>query len=287
MDRMDHASAPSGGRLMQRILSRARSQLGIRSRVEELETKLEERNRVLSTIAHELRTPLTVMQTTTALLLEESAGPLSRRQREFLESMSGITGEMVRFVEGILAEIKVDRAWMPLDARPLDLRRIIRRVRTAMQPLLDERGQTLQTTVPSLLARPQGNETWIHHVLTNLVHNAAKHAGEGGTIVVSVTEHDECVAVTVSDNGHGLVTTGRERLFEEFYQEEPVSDAAFEGTGLGLAIVRNVIERHGGRVYVTTAPGLGTMVSFTLPLPPAEESARGESNRNEPSRTAG
>ncbi|TVQ97023.1 MAG: sensor histidine kinase [Spirochaetaceae bacterium] len=279
---MEHAAVPPGSRLVQRFVSRIRARFGIGARVEELQTKLDERNRVLSTIAHELRTPLTVMQTTTALLLEESTGPLSERQREFLESMSGTTTSMVRFVEGILAEIKVDRAWMPLDARPLDLRRIIRRVRTAMQPLLDERRQTLQTTVPSLLTRPLGNETWIHHVLTNLVHNAAKHAGERGTIVVSVTEHDECVAVTVSDNGHGLVTTGRERLFEEFYQEEPVSDAAFEGTGLGLAIVRNVIERHGGRVYVTTAPGLGTMVSFTLPLPQL-----GDTEPNEPSRTAG
>ncbi len=180
--------------------------------------------------------------------------------------MSGTTAEMVRFVESILAEIKVDRAWMPVDSRPLDLRRIIRRVRTAMQPLLEERHQTMQTIVPSLLTRPTGNETWIHHVLTNLVHNAAKHAGERGTIVVSVTDHDECVAVTVSDNGHGLVNTGRERLFEEFYQEEPDSARSHEGTGLGLAIVRNVVERHGGKVYVTTAAGLGTMVSFTLPL---------------------
>lgn len=232
----------------------------------ELRVRLEDRNRILSTIAHELRTPLTVMQTTTALLLEEGPGPLTERQREFLGSMSDSTTEMVRFVEGILAEIKVDRAWMPVDIGPLDLRRIIRRVHIAMQPLIEERHQTLQTIVPSLLTRPRGNETWIHHVLTNLVHNAAKHAGDKGTIVVSVTEHDSCVAVTVSDNGHGIVSTGRERLFEEFYQEEPQSAVSHEGTGLGLAIVRNVVERHGGKVYVTTASGLGTMVSFTLPL---------------------
>ena len=235
-------------------------------RAKQLRAELEKRDRLLSTIAHELRTPLTVMQTTTALLLEERTGPLTDRQREFLESMNGMTINMIRFSENILAEMKIDRTHMPIDPKPLDLRRIIRQVRTAMQPMIEERSQTIQIAVPSLLKRPRGNTTWIHHALTNLVHNAAKHAGAGGMIVVSVTEHDECVAITVSDNGHGLISTGREQLFEEFYQESPESEQALEGAGLGLAIVRNVVERHGGRLYVTTASGLGTIVSFTLPL---------------------
>lgn len=236
------------------------------ARIKEMQRVLDERNRMISTLAHELRTPLTVMQTTTAVLLEERTGPLTDRQKRFLESMHDNTHRMIRFTESVLADIKVEREWMPIGNRHLDLRRIIRQVGTTMQPVLDERGQSLRITFPSLLSRPRGNETWIHHVLTNLIHNAAKHAGRDGTIVISVTEQDDYVVVTVSDNGHGLVTTGRERLFEEFYQKDPRSEVSHDGTGLGLAIVRNVIERHGGKVYVTTAPGLGTMVSFTLPL---------------------
>ncbi|SIP88710.1 Signal transduction histidine kinase [Alkalispirochaeta americana] len=239
--------------------------------LDELRRTLEEKNRILSTLAHELRTPLTVMQTTTAVLLEERPGPLSPRQRHFLESMHENTCRMVQFSETILADIKVGRDWIPLDAQHLNLRRIIQRVKTSMQPVLEERNQSLRITFPSLLSRPRGNETWIYHVLTNLIHNAAKHAGEGGVVMISVNQHDHCVSVTVSDNGHGLLRAGREKIFEEFYQEEPQADSSLQGSGLGLAIVRNVIERHGGKVYVTTAAGLGTMVSFTLPLEPEKK----------------
>ncbi|MEX2445598.1 MAG: HAMP domain-containing sensor histidine kinase [Alkalispirochaeta sp.] len=235
-------------------------------RIGEIRQMLDERNQMLSTIAHELRTPLTVMQTTTAVLLEERTGPLTEKQRGFLESMHDNTHQMIRFTENVLADIKVDRDWIPTMNTPIDLRRMIRQVSSSLEPLIEQRNQSLRTTFPSLLSQPRGNETWIQHVLANLIHNAAKHAGDGGTIVISVTENDDSVAVTVSDNGHGLVTTGRERLFDEFYQEDPSAEASFEGTGLGLAIVRRVINRHGGRVYVTSARGLGTMVSFTLPL---------------------
>ena len=240
-----------------------RRQHGLRAT---LQSNVDEKNRLLSTMAHEVRTPLTVIQTTTAVLLEERAGPLNARQRTFLGSMHENTHRLIDFTENILAGIKVERGWMPGAAEPLEIRRIVRAVAAAMQSVLESRKQSLRYTFPSLLSKPPGDETWIRHVLMNLVHNASKYAGIGGTIVISVTENDRFVTVTVSDTGHGLVGHSRERLFDEFYQEQPLSEGGGEGSGLGLAIVRAVIQRHGGQVYVSTARGLGTMVSFTLPL---------------------
>jgi signal transduction histidine kinase len=134
-----------------------------------------------------------------------------------------------------------------------------------MQPLLNQRRQQIRYTFPALLARPKADEPWIRQVMVNLVHNASKHTNEGGLVIISVTQDDEQVVVTVTDNGKGLIGTGREELFKEFFQEQPNSTSGQDGFGLGLTIVRSVIESHGGKVYIGSSPNLGTMVSFTLP----------------------
>lgn len=227
---------------------------------------VQSRDQLLTTLAHEVRTPLTIMQATEGVLLDESPGPLNKRQRRFLEAIHGNTQRLIHFSENMLASIKVDRGWTPDQTQRIDLRRITRQVVETMQPLLDQRQQQIHYTFPSMLAAPRADETWIRQVLLNLIHNASKYTGDTGMIVISVTQDDQWVVVTVSDNGAGLAGSARDALFEEFYQERPYSSTGQEGSGLGLAIVRSVIERHGGKVYVGTAQGLGTMVSFTLPL---------------------
>jgi two-component system, OmpR family, phosphate regulon sensor histidine kinase PhoR len=243
---------------------------GIRHRLEagleQCRRTIRARNELLATLAHEIRTPLTIVRSGAEVLLEETPGPLTDRQRRFLDSIRANTLRLIQFSENMLASIKVDQGWEPDRSTPLDLRRLSRQVAELMQPLLVQRGQTIRFSFPSLLSRPRADEAWIRQVLVNLVHNAAKHTAEGGMIVISATEQEDAVVITVSDNGTGLVGATREQLFREFYQEQPHSGAGQDGAGLGLAIVRSVVERHGGTVYAGTAPGAGTMVSFTLPV---------------------
>ncbi len=224
------------------------------------------RNELLATLAHEVRTPLTIIRSASEVMIEETPGPLVDRQRKFLESIRANSLRLIQFSENMLATIKVDQGWEPDRTKAIDLRRLAREVAQLMQPLLEQRRQTIRFSFPSLLSRPRADLSWIRQVLVNLVHNAAKHIAEGGMIVISATEQEGAVVVTVSDNGTGLVGTTREQLFREFYQEQPLSGVGQEGAGLGLAIVKTVIERHGGTVYAGTSPGAGTMVSFTLPV---------------------
>lgn len=224
------------------------------------------RNEMVATLAHEIRTPLTVVRSAGEVMLDEIAGPLTERQRRFLESIRANSLRLIQFSENLLATIKVDQGWEPDRSVAIDLRRLSRQVTDQMQPLLAQRRQTVRFSFPSLLSRPRADESWIRQVLINLVHNAVKHTTEGGLIVISATEQKGAVVITVSDNGTGLVGDTRTQLFQEFYQEEPHSDVGQDGAGLGLAIVKSVIERHGGAVYAGTSPGAGTMISFTLPV---------------------
>ncbi|MBN2860962.1 MAG: HAMP domain-containing histidine kinase [Sphaerochaetaceae bacterium] len=221
---------------------------------------------MLATLAHEIRTPLTIMQTTENVLMEQIPGPLNPRQKKFMESIYINTQRLITFSENMLTLLKIGQEWKPDLSKTIDLRILTKQVIDMVQPLIQLRSQKIRYSFPSRVARPYADEAWIRQVLVNLIHNASKHTEEGGTIVVSLTQDDEQVVLTVSDNGQGLLGEGRETLFKEFYQEDHDLKTYQDGFGLGLAIVRTVIGRHRGNVYITSSRNLGTMVSFNLPV---------------------
>jgi len=220
---------------------------------------------MLATLAHEIRTPLTIMQTTENVLMEQIPGPLNARQRKFMESIFINTHRLITFSENMLTLLKMEQDWQPDLSKPIDLRLLIRQVSDTMQPMLLVKKQQIKCSFPSLLSRPKADEAWIRQVLINLIHNASKHTDEQGSILITVTQDDRQVVVTVTDTGHGLLGSERETLFKEFYQENQDKREYQDGFGLGLSIVRAIIERHHGKVYITSTKEMGTMVSFNLP----------------------
>ncbi|AEV30174.1 signal transduction histidine kinase [Sphaerochaeta pleomorpha str. Grapes] len=220
---------------------------------------------MLATLAHEIRTPLTIMQTTENVLLEEIPGPLNARQKKFMDSIFINTQRLIAFSENMLTLLKLERDWQPDLSKTIDLRNLIRQVVEIMEPMLASKTQYIKCSFPSLLSHPKADEAWIRQVLINLVHNASKHTDGQGSILISVTQDESQVVVTVTDNGHGLLGRQRETLFKEFYQEKQDMKEYQDGFGLGLTIVRMIIERHHGQVYITSSRQQGTMVSFSLP----------------------
>ena len=227
-------------------------------------------DKMLATLAHEIRTPLTIMQTTENVLMEQIPGPLNNRQTKFMESIYINTQRLITFSENMLTLLKLGQDWQPDLSKTIDLRFLTRQVVEMVQPMIQLRKQKIKYSFPSMVSRPYADEAWIRQVLVNLIHNASKHTEEQGTIVISLTQDDEQVVLTVSDNGQGLLGEGRETLFKEFYQEDHDLKTYQDGFGLGLAIVRAIIEKHHGHVYITSSKNLGTMVSFNLPAEATE-----------------
>lgn len=230
---------------------------------ETLNVKIKRKNELLSTMTHELRTPLSVLRTSLDLLKEERPGPLTEKQRSLIESSADNTLRLIRFSNSILAAVKIDSSGFRLSRKPVDLRVTIRSVCREMKPWLNERGVELRYSYPNLLRRVMIDPTWIGQVLINLIHNAGKHLNREGRIDVSVTDNESCLVVTVADNGRGIEKSDKPHIFMEFYQGR--DDERLDGAGLGLTIVRDVVQMHGGEVYVSSTPGLGTTLSFTLP----------------------
>lgn len=218
-----------------------------------------------SMLAHEIRTPLTIMQTTTNLLLEEIPGPLNTRQKQFVKSNYEYTQRLITFSENMLTLLKFEKEFEIKGSEKLNIRHITQDIVAFFGPLLQIKGQTIRYSFPALLNNPIGDESLIRQVFINLIHNAVKHTREGGYIVISVTQDDNQMVVSISDNGEGVEGEGRENLFREFYQEKGSHDEFQDGFGLGLSIARQIIQKHGGNVYITSVKDKGTIVSFTLP----------------------
>lgn len=237
----------------------------LKAEINAQQVQIDGKNKLLSTLSHELRTPLAVIKTSTEIILEERPGEINTTQKRFLTAVLDNTMRMVRFVDTILASIKVEYAWFRMNKKSMDIRTVIKKVCNDLLPFISSRDQELKYTYPNLISRTIADENWIQQVLINLIHNASKHVGKNGRIIISVMENEQCIVVSVSDDGSGIVNQEKPKIFSEFYQGSETEDENMDGAGLGLSIVKDVIEKHNGKVYVGSVAGLGTTLSFTLP----------------------
>jgi signal transduction histidine kinase len=150
---------------------------------------------------------------------------------------------------------------------PVQVKSIASRVVEDLRPQAAEKQIIVNARVEegSLPLVALGDEQRIAQVFTNLVGNALKFTEASGTIDVSLSRKNGEVECRVRDTGCGIPPDELDRVFDRFYQVEKVVTRKSGGTGLGLAIVKNIVEAHGGRIWIESRLGEGTQVSFTLP----------------------
>ncbi|MDY6875160.1 MAG: ATP-binding protein [Chloroflexota bacterium] len=229
-------------------------------------THLKELDRIKSefvaTVSHDLRTPLTTIQGYIELL--PRVGPLNEQQQEFIlrarESIETIT-ELI----SDLLDIGRIEAGFDLEMTSCDLGQVIEEIVGEFRPRAEHKKQELHWQPSETLLLVQGNPNRLRQVMDNLLGNAIKYTQEGGRISVSASEDTGHIVVHVADNGLGIHHTQQPYIFDKFYRVESDETADIKGTGLGLAIVKAVIEKHNGRVWVESKPGIGSVFSFVLP----------------------
>ena len=229
----------------------------------ELEKSVQVRSDRLSMLSHEIRTPLTLMSASLELLFDESAGPLMEQQRTFLQTIYQNEERIATLAQNLLTQARLESGVFSPRPQPVDLRRVVRLVVNDMRILIEQRKQQIRTYYPQVLPPAPADPGLIRQVLINLIQNASRHTSEGGLIVVSIAQNDYALLVSVTDDGAGMGLEHRRQLFKRFSTTEGNSG---EGTGLGLVIVKQIVEWHGGQVYVDTSLGRGTSFYFTLPF---------------------
>lgn len=258
------------------------------------QARLTERMRVdfVANASHELRTPLANISGFIETLLGPAAEDEPARRR-FLDIMGREAARMSRLIDDLLSlsRIELDKYVRPQTR--LELPPLLTDVGKTLAMRLEADGRKLVLEVEPNLPQVVADRDQILQVLHNLISNALKYGHSGTPVMVSAVlekpaRGEEMVRVSVRDEGDGIAPEHLPRLTERFYRIDTGRSRSMGGTGLGLAIVKHIVERHRGRLEISSRQGEGTVVSFTLPvmapaLKPAEEAEAPEGvsqNRN-------
>ena len=220
----------------------------------------------LSLITHELRSPLNAINGYLDLALEGLAGELNERQREFLQRARAGSEHLYALIEDLLLASRSDAGQLRLTRELVTLRNLVHDVLEELELTARDAEVSLETEIPADLPVLTLDAVRVQHVLRNLLVNALHSTPTGGHITISAHYEAEqkLVEIRVKDTGCGIDPHYHERIFERFFQLPRPTGGRASGQGLGLAIVKLIVELHGGRVRVESAPNEGSTFIFTL-----------------------
>jgi signal transduction histidine kinase/HAMP domain-containing protein len=220
----------------------------------------------IGTISHELRTPITTLRGTNEMLLRGMFGSLDPQQRTEIERMQHKLISMTGLINNVIVIAQIDAGSLPLELEPLNLHEVIEEAIWKLRKPIKEKGLSLAFDIPEDIPPVLADYDHFHTIVHQLVDNAHLYTQEGG-ITIRAKQHGEYVQIDVSDTGCGIDPSMHEQVFERFVRgsgEGEGIDSQDRGIGLGLAIVKQLVEQHGGRVWLTSAAGQGSVFSFTL-----------------------
>ncbi len=214
-------------------------------------------------VSHELRTPMTVLNGT---LHVASLPNITPEERDLMmQDARHSSDELAQILDNLVELSRHQAGRLQLAVEETDLGQLIRDIVTAEEAHLE--GYNIVTDVPDELPLLDLDRVRVRQVLRNLMSNAAKYSPEGTEIRVSARRQDGEVLVSVTDHGKGITPEEQSQLFQPFERLAETSRTS-RGLGLGLMVCKRLVEAHGGRIRVTSAPGQGSTFSFTLPLRP-------------------
>jgi signal transduction histidine kinase len=252
-------------------------QVDARRKVEDLSRLKDE---FLSIASHELRTPVTSIKGYTQLaktLIRENDLTTSE---EYLDIALDQIDRMSRLILELLDVSRIETGRLDIRREPIQWSTFVRDVVHRHHTAVSDRRFHLD--VPDRARVVLGDRDRLEQVLGNLLENAVKYSPDGSEIFVSVEDRAEQVVTSVADRGIGIPTDELAQVFERFHRGRQVSSTNYGGLGLGLYITKQIVERHGGTIWVDSREGQGTTFYFSLPvtqiaqqpvLPPAEQPA--------------
>ena len=266
------AGAVAQGQLDQQVPVRSRDELGRLSRAfNEMTSRLRSARQMeidfVANVSHELRTPLTAVKGLVETLRDGAVDDPRVRDR-FLETMESETDRLIRLVNDLLLLSRADSEALNLQCEPVDLVQLVRATVSRLATQAETKRLVLQVSVSPAVPLAWADPDRIKQVLLNLLDNAVKYSPPGGTVTISVDGgQGQAAQVQVRDEGIGIPVEDLPRIGQRFYRADKARSRAQGGSGLGLAIARALVQTHGGRLWLESQEGQGTVVTFTLPCP--------------------
>ncbi len=248
----------------------------IREKTDQMETAFREaelasqaKSEFLAAMSHELRTPLTAISGFSQLLEEKYFGDLNDKQLEYVRDILTSANHLLEIINDVLDMSKVQAGKMELELSLVNVKELQDSSLAIVRDRAAKNGITLVSESPDELAGIQFmmDRRKVRQVLFNLLSNAVKFTPRGGSVTLSSRLDGDEIVIKVIDTGIGIAAQHHKKIFNEFYQIKGGSVDKTPGTGLGLYISKEIVEMHGGRIWVESAgEGKGSMFAFTLPV---------------------
>jgi len=231
-----------------------------------IQKSMDQQQQFLADASHELRTPIAVIQTDLDILKKT---PDPEEQQRWLDTACSEAVRMQRIVEDLMFLARSDAGEEPYYYETVDVAYLMLDASERFSNMAAQRGMTIQMALEEMDLLVQGDEGKINQVLTILIDNAIKYAGEMSTIYLSAAHIEDHVELVVRDTGCGIKPEDLEKIFQRFYRVDKARSREAGGTGLGLPIAKKIIEQHGGTLTAKSQEGSGT--AFTIKLPYLKE----------------
>ena len=238
----------------------------------ELEIASKHKSQFLANMSHELRTPLNAILGYTELILDNIYGDTPDKMRGVLQRIEGNGKHLLGLINDVLDLSKIEAGQLTLSMTDYSLKQVVHTVYSAVEPLAAQKKLQFKVEVAPDLPAGHGDEHRLTQVLLNLVGNAIKFT-DSGEVLTKAAADDDTFSVAVHDTGPGISAADQAKLFQEFQQADNSVTRKKGGTGLGLAISKRIIEMHGGKIWVESAPGQGSTFRFTLPVTVVQQHA--------------
>ena len=231
----------------------------------ELERLNRMKTQFLGMAAHDLRSPIGAILTLSGFLRDEASSALTGEQLDFLSIIQSSSEFMVHLIDNFLDVSAIESGHLRLDRHPLDPHKLLEQNVSLNALLAQKKNIRVALHIEGALPMLPIDEGRIAQVLNNLISNAVKFSQPGTAVAVRAAAEGGGVRIAVHDQGPGIPQGERSKLFQPFGKTSVRPTAGENSTGLGLAIVRELVEKHGGRIWVESEVGIGSVFQFTLP----------------------
>jgi len=217
----------------------------------------------ISIVSHELKTPVALIKGYAETLRREDADWDRETMQDSLDVIGEEADHLTHLIDSLLEASRIQAGGLKLEWTDVDLARLAEKVVDGFRTQTEV--HTFELDFPADFPPTWGDPERLREVLSNLVSNAVKYSPEGGTVWIGGRLDGAGTTIYVADKGMGIPPEEQDHIFERFYRVESGLHRRTEGTGLGLYLVKAIIEAHGGRVWVESAPGRGSIFMFTIP----------------------
>jgi signal transduction histidine kinase len=217
----------------------------------------------VSVVSHELKTPVALIKGYAETLRREDADWDRETMQDSLTVITEEADHLTHLIDSLLEASRIQAGGLKLEPTDVHLPRLAEKVAEGFRTQTDL--HTFELDFPTDLAPVWGDPERLREVLSNLVSNAVKYSPNGGKVWIGGRIDQTGATVYVADEGIGIPAEEQNHIFDRFHRVESGLHRSTEGTGLGLYLVKAIVEAHGGRVWVESAPGRGSIFIFTLP----------------------